>query len=90
MRPEGVVLPAISQCMGLCNRGEQLSSEELVTKPAIIDVIERSSYDYAKPFCHDDPGSVYAVAEPLPGHHSCKAWAMNSGPLSIRRWVGAG
>lgn len=23
-------------------------------------------------------------------HHSCKAWAMNSGPLSIRRWVGAG
>jgi hypothetical protein len=23
-------------------------------------------------------------------HHSCGAWAMNSGPLSIRRWVGAG
>ena len=33
---------------------------------------------------------MYSAPDPLPVHHSCNAWAMNSGPLSIRKWVGAG
>ena len=46
--------------------------------------------DSTNGFSQGEPGGMYSVPDPLPVHHSCSAWAMNSGPLSIRRWVGAG
>jgi len=60
MRPECVVLPApaIGQALGLCHGGEQLGIEEFIPEPAVVDEVERSSYDSAKPFCHGDPGSM--------------------------------
>jgi len=41
-------------------------------------------------FSQGEPGGMYSAPYPLPVHHSFRAWAMNSGQLSIRRWVGAG
>lgn len=41
--------------------------------------------DSTNGFSQGEPGGMYAVPVPLPVHHSCNAWAMNSGPLSIRR-----
>jgi len=60
MRPQVVVLPppAISQGLGLGHGVEQLGVQELIPEPAAVDVVERSSYDSAKPFCHDDPDSM--------------------------------
>jgi hypothetical protein len=58
--PEGVVLPApaIGQDLGLRSCGEQLGIEELISEPAVVDEVERSSYDSAKPFFHGAPGSM--------------------------------
>lgn len=60
MRPECVVLPApaIGQALGFRHRGEQLGVEEFIPEPAVVDEVERSSYDSAKPFCHGAPGSM--------------------------------
>ena len=60
MRPECVVLPApaISEELRLRSGGEQLGVEELIAEPAVVDAVERSSYDSAKPFSHGDPGSM--------------------------------
>ena len=90
MRPEGVVLPApsISQGLGLGHGGEQLGIQELIPEPAVVDAVERSSYDSAKPFCHRDPGSMYAVVVLLLSAQPLRAWAMNSGPLSLRMNAG--
>lgn len=46
--------------------------------------------DFTNGFSQGELGGMDAVTEPLPVHHSCKAWPMNSAPLAIRRWVGAG
>ena len=64
-------------------------AEELVTEPAVVDVVERSSYDSVKQFCHGDPGSIYAVVVPLALLQRLRAWEMNSGPLSMRMNAGA-
>jgi len=84
MRPEGVVLPAppVGQDLGLRSCCEQLGVEELIPEAAVVDEVERSSYDSAQPFSHGDPGSINAVAVPLPSHQFRRAWEMNSGPLS--------
>jgi len=60
MRPQVVVLtpPATSQGLGLGHGGEQLGVQELIPEPPVVDVVERSSYDSAKPFCHGDSGSM--------------------------------
>jgi len=60
MRPQVVVLPppAISQGLGLGDGGEQLGVQELIPEPAVVDVVERRSYDSAKPFCHGVTGSM--------------------------------
>ena len=60
MRPERVVLPApaIGQDLSFWGCGEQLSVEELIPEPAVVDEVERSSYDSAKPFSQGDPGSM--------------------------------
>jgi len=61
VRPEGTYSlrrPAIGQDLGLIHRGEQLGVVELVPEPSVVDAVERSSYDSAKPFCHGDPGSM--------------------------------
>ena len=89
MRPEGVVLPApaISQSLSLSHRGEQFGIEELVLESSVVDAVERSSYDLAKPFCHGVPGLMYAALLPLLAHQRLWAWAMNSGPLSL--WMKA-
>ncbi len=84
MGPEGVVLPAptISQGLSFSHRGEQFGIEELVPASAV----ER----FAKPFCHGDPGLMYAVVVVLLSAQRLRAWAMNSGPLSLRMNAGAG
>ena len=58
MWPERVVVqaPAISQELSLWSRGEQLGVEELIPEASVVDAVERSSYDSAKPFSHGDPG----------------------------------
>jgi hypothetical protein len=60
VRPESVVLPTptFGQELSLRSRGEQLGIEELIPEPAVVDAVERSSYDSAKPFSHGDPGSM--------------------------------
>jgi len=57
---ESVVLPApaISQELGLGSCGEQLGVEKLIPEPAVVDVVERTSYDSTKPFSHGDPASM--------------------------------
>ena len=77
MRPESVVLPppAISEELSLRSRGEQLRVEELIPEPAVVDEVERSSYDSAKPFSQGDPGSMLVVVVPLPSHQLRRAWA---------------
>jgi hypothetical protein len=58
--PEYVVLPApaISQGLGLGHGDEQLGVQEFIPEPAVVDAVERSSYDSAKPFCHGEPDSM--------------------------------
>lgn len=58
MRPEGVALPApaIDQALHFRHRDEKLGVQEFIPEPAVVDEVERSSYDSAKPFCHGDPG----------------------------------
>ena len=60
VRPERVVLPAptIGQDLRLRSCGEQLGVQELTPESAVVDEVERSSYDSAKPFPHGDPGSM--------------------------------
>jgi hypothetical protein len=60
VRPEGVALgaPTISQDLGLRSCGEWLGVEELIPEPAVVDEVERSSYDAAKPFSQGDPDSM--------------------------------
>ncbi len=60
MRPQGVVLPApaISQGLGLGHGVKQLGVQEFIPEPAVVDAVERSSCDSAKPFCHGEPGSM--------------------------------
>ena len=49
MGPEVVVLPtpAIGQALGLSHRGNPLGVEEFIPEPAVVDEVERSSYDSA-------------------------------------------
>jgi len=56
----GVVLPApaIGQDLSFRSCGEQLGIEEFIPKPAVVDEVERSSYDSEKLFSHEDPGSM--------------------------------
>jgi hypothetical protein len=60
VQPESVVLPTptIGQELSLRSRCEQLGIEELIPEPAVVDAVERISYDSAKPFSHGDPGSM--------------------------------
>jgi len=93
VRPERVVLPApaIGQDLSFWGCGEQLGVEELIPEPAVVDEVEQSSYDSAKPFSHGDPGSMVAVVVVLLASHQARtACAMNSGPLSDRMNAGAG
>ncbi len=57
---QGVVYPApaISQGLGLGHSSGLLGIEELIHEPPVVDALERSSMDSAKPFCHGDPGSM--------------------------------
>ena len=55
-----------------------------------ISSLNQPLNDSAKPFCHGDPGSMYAVLMPLLTVQRLRAWAMNSGPLSLRINAGAG
>ncbi len=52
--------------------------------------LSRLLNDSTNGFSQGEPGGMYSAPDPLPVHQPCNAWAMNSGPLSIRRWVGAG
>ena len=92
MRPQGAVLPStsISQGLGLGRGGEELRIQEFIPEAAVVDAVERSSYDSAKPFCHGEPGSMYAFVVPLFALQVLRACAMNSGPLSLRMYAGAG
>ena len=46
--------------------------------------------DSANPFSQGDPGTMYAVlVVVLASHQSRRAWAMNSGPLSLQMNAGA-
>ena len=58
--PQGVVLPAPAISQGLClsHRGKQHGVQEFIPEPAVVDAVERSSEDSAKPCCHGDPGSM--------------------------------
>ncbi len=85
MRPECVVLPAptIGQDLRLRSGGEQLSVEELIPEPAIERFRESVLPGGSRP--------MYAVlVVVLASHQSRRAWAMNSGPLSLRMNAGAG
>ena len=84
MRPDGVVLPvpAVGRALGLSHRGEQLGVRN--------SSLNRLLNDSAKPFCHGEPGSIYAIVTLLFWHQLLRAWAMNSGPLSLRMNAGAG
>ncbi len=46
--------------------------------------------DSTKPFCHGEPGSMYAVVVPLLALQRLRAWAMNSGTLSLQMNAGGG
>ena len=46
--------------------------------------LNRLLNDSAKPFCHGDPGSRQVVVAPPSLLQRLRAWAMNSGPLSLR------
>ena len=71
--------------------GEQHGVEELIAEPAVVDKVERSSYDSANPSSHGEPGAMVAVlVVVLASHQSRRVWAMNSGPLSLRMNNGAG
>jgi hypothetical protein len=60
MQPELIVLPAptIGQDLSLRSDGKQLGIEEHNPEPAVVDAVDRSSYDLTKPFSHGDPGSM--------------------------------
>ena len=60
MWPEVVVLPApaIGQALGLCHGGEQLGIEEFIPEPAVVDEVERSSYDSTNGFSQGAPGGM--------------------------------
>jgi hypothetical protein len=90
MWPERVVLPApaIGQDLNFRSCGEQLGVEEFIPKAAVVDEVERSSYDSEKLFSHEDPGSINSVAVPLPSHQFRRAWEMISGALSERLKAG--
>ncbi len=40
------------------------------------------------PFCQGFPGAMCLLVTPCSVSHSPRSWAMNSGPLSLRRIVG--
>jgi len=73
----GVVLPApaIGKDLSFRSCREQLGVEEIIPEPAVVDEVERSAYDSAKPFSPGDPGSMSAVVVPLPSHQFRRAWA---------------
>ncbi len=71
------------QALSLSHRGEQIH----VWPPAGFayrnSSLNRLLSDSAKLFWHGDPGSMQAVVMPLLLDHRRRAWAMNSGPLSL-------
>jgi len=44
--------------LSLKNFSEQLGVEELIPEAAVVDIVELSSYDSAKPFSQGDPGAM--------------------------------
>ena len=93
MGPDCVVLPssAISPELSLGSRGEQLAIEELISEPAVVNAVQRGSYDSANRFFHGDPGLMSAVVVvSLASHPFRRAWAIKSGPFSNRMTIGAG
>lgn len=73
MRPKGVVLPApsIGLALGLGHGGEQLGVQD--------SSLNRLLNDSAKPFCHGDTCSMYALVDSFFSLQRRIAWAMNSG-----------
>lgn len=74
--------PAISQGLFLSHRGEQFGIEEFISEPAVEE--------FGKSVLHGEPGSIYVVVVVLLSAQRLRAWAMNSGPLSLRMNAGAG
>ena len=84
MRPEGVVLPtpAISQGLGLGHGREQMGLKEFILDPGV----ER----FRKPFLPRGSGLDVRRLVLLLFTQLLRAWAMNSGPLSLRMNGGLG
>jgi hypothetical protein len=61
----------------------------LVTNSSMFGIssLNRLFNDPPKPFCQGEPGSRYAMVVPLFAFTRLRAWAMNSGPLSL--WMNA-
>jgi hypothetical protein len=83
MRSAIVVLDSALFCQSLTSTSDVNSSKCRNSSRNLL--LNDSTYGFSQ----GEPRGIQSGPDPLPVHHSCSAWAMNSGPLSSRHeWPG--